>query len=176
VSFLTKALLLVVRTVQQIMADGPVTMRTKQMDPSGMVPHRWRDCVQAHPWVAATSTIAVLTAVMPTPCKNGAPSTQRERREFPSPFLPSSRAVPCVKCRRAELQKCFSCVQANARSCTRKDFMLSAISVLATCELVSPCASQALSCQGMRPYELQQCLKAQRAAQEEEVCTDHFQL
>lgn len=53
--------------------------------------------------------------------------------------------------------------------------MLSTISAMAAAiDLGSPGGAQALglSCKGMRPYELQQCLKEKRAAQEEEVCSD----
>jgi hypothetical protein len=119
---------------------------------------------------------------MPTPCNLcRTQSTQRETQSYLSPFSFSSRVATRVQHRRIELRKkCFAYdpdhYQASAQSCTRKGFMLTAISALATAsDLLTPVDAQALTCQGMRPYELQQCLKAQRAAQEEEVCLKYFQ-
>lgn len=79
-----------------------------------------------------------------------------------------------LRSRRAQPQQCLTRDpdSVSSHSCTRKGFMLSTVSVLTSAiDLGSPGGADALSCQGMRPYELQQCLKEKRAAQEEEVCS-----
>ena len=66
----------------------------------------------------------------------------------------------------------------STQGCSRKGFLAGTVSIVAVArELVHPDGAKALACQGLRAYELQQCLKEKRAAQEEEVrancCPEH---
>lgn len=99
-------------------------------------------------------------------------STQNGRIHVSSCSRSPSLKV-ALRARLAQPQRCLARDpdSVSSHSCTRKGFMISSLSILASAVyLGSPDGADALSCQGMRPYELQQCLKEKRAAQEQEVC------
>lgn len=69
------------------------------------------------------------------------------------------------------LAHCRRCTEnTSTQECSRKGFLAGAVSIVSVArELVYPDGATALACQGLRAYELQQCLKEKRAAQEEDV-------